>query len=213
MLKQILGEWSPGWKPTRWKATLIALPILALVIPLVFLGLPYLEVLNDMAVQPKGKAQGHYGWFSDQVLLVERAPVAGTVPANVSPEAYEYVVTEKDEEKAAVFAGETLENPLEPTRDVLAKGRVIFESICITCHGPRAEGNGKIVGPDWFPAPPSLHTPQARAYPDGRIWHVITRGQNKMPSYADLLDPIERWQVVHWIRVMQRAKQLAEGNR
>ena len=81
-----------------------------------------------------------------------------------------------------------------------------------TCHGERAEGNGKIVGPIWFPAPPSLHTPQARAYPDGRIWHVITRGQNTMPSYADILDPIERWQVVHWIRVMQKAKQMAEGN-
>ena len=41
---------------------------------------------------------------------------------------------------------------------------------------------------------------------------MITRGQNKMPSYADILDPIERWQVVHWIRVMQKAKQMAEGN-
>lgn len=212
MLKQILREWSPGWKPTRWKVTLIAMPIMAVVIPLIILGLPYLEILNDMAVQPKAKAQGHYGWFSGQVIMSERAPVAGTVPANVSAEAYEYVVTEKDEQKAAVAAGETLTNPLKPTRDVLAAGRVIFDTICITCHGERAEGNGLIVGPDWFPAPPSLHTTQARAYPDGRIWHVITRGQNKMPSYADVLDPTERWQVVHWIRVMQKAKQMAEGN-
>lgn len=212
MLKQILREWSPGWKPTRWKVTLIALPILALVIPLIFLGLPYLEILNDMAVQPKAKPQGHYGWFSGQVIMSERVPVAGTVPANVSAEAYEYVVTEKDEEKAAVLAGQTLTNPLEPTRAVLEAGRRTFDTICKTCHGDRADGNGLVVGPDWFPAPPSLHTPQARAYPDGRIWHVITRGQNKMPSYADILDPIERWQVVHWIRVMQKAKQMAEGN-
>ena len=212
MLKQILREWSPGWKPTRWKVTLIAIPIVALIVPLLFLGLPYLEILNDMAVQPKAKAQGHYGWFSDEVIMVERPPVAGTVPANVSAEAYEYIVTEKDEEKAAVHAGKTLgPNPLAPTREVLAAGRRTFETICITCHGPRAEGNGKVVGPDWFPAPPSLHTTQANDYPDGRIWHVITRGQNKMPSYADVLDPIERWQVVHWIRVMQLAKKKAEA--
>ena len=55
------------------------------------------------------------------------------------------------------------------------------------------------------------NTPQARAYPDGRIWHVITRGQNKMPTYADILTPTERWQVVHWIRVMQLAKKKAEA--
>ena len=141
MLKQILREWSPGWKPTRWKVTLIALPILALVIPLLFLGLPYLEILNDMAVQPKAKAQGHYGWFSDQIIMSERRPVAGTVPANVSAEAYEYVVTEKDEEKAAVHAGQTLTNPLKPTRDVLAAGRVIFETICITARSSGQSGS------------------------------------------------------------------------
>ncbi|MDJ0522588.1 MAG: cytochrome c [Planctomycetota bacterium] len=213
MFKQILREWNPGWKPLRWKATLIALPILALVIPLLILSLPYLEILNDMAVQPKAKTQGHYGWFSNEIIMVERPPVPGTVPANVSAEAYEYVVTEKDEEKAATFAGETLENPLKRTRDVIEKGRWLYERVCITCHGDRAEGNGPIIGPDWFPAPPSLHTPQARKYPDGRIWHIITRGQNKMPSYAYMLNPEERWQIVHWIRVMQRAKQMAEeGN-
>lgn len=214
MLKQILREWSPGWKPTRWKVTLIALPIVALVVPLLFLGLPYLEIFNDMAVQPKAKAQGHYGWFSDQIIMVERAPVAGTVPANVSAEAYEYVVTEKDEEKAAKLAGETLVNPIgdpKPARADMEAGREIYHTVCITCHGERAEGNGPIVGPDWFPAPPSLHTPQARAYPDGRIWHVITRGQNKMPSYADMLTPTERWQVVHYVRALQLAKQKAEA--
>ncbi len=210
MLKQILGRWNPHWQQARWKATLIALPIVCVCIPLVILGLPYLELFNDMAVQPKGKAQGFYGWYSDEIRIAERPPVAGTVPVGVPPEAYEYVVTEKDEQKAAIHAGETLVNPLPATRAVLEAGGVIFNRICFTCHGVHAEGNGPIVGPDWFPAPPSLHTEQARAYPDGRIWHVITRGQNKMPSYADTLTPTERWQVVHYVRALQLAKQKAK---
>ncbi len=211
MLKQILGRWNPGWKQARWKATLIAMPIICLCVPLLFLALPYLEILNDMAVQPKGKAQGHYGWFSDQIIPVERAAVAGTVPMGVDPPyALEYVVTEKDEEKAAVYAGKTLVNPIaKPTRADMRRGAEIFGRICWTCHGKQADGDGPIVGPDWFPAPPSLHTPQANGYPDGRIWHVMTRGQNKMPSYADTLTPLERWQVVHFVRALQLAKKKA----
>ena len=85
-----------------------------------------------------------------------------------------------------------------------------FNTFCIVCHGPRAEGNGSIVGPGLFPAPPSLHSEAARGFKDGRIFHVITRGQNKMPSYAGDLTPEERWSVVHYVRALQKALQMQE---
>jgi mono/diheme cytochrome c family protein len=209
VIKQILRDWKPKWYPNRWRNTLIAIPIVCLALPLLILALPYIDALNDMAVQPKGKAQGTYGHDTGYELQVERPPVKGTLPAQ--PPFYPYRVTEKDELKAAKIAGETLHNPLKPTEAVLREGEEIFNRICFTCHGTRAEGNGPIVGPNLFPAPPSLHTKQARNYPDGRIWHVITRGQNKMPSYADTLTPRERWEVVYYVRALQLAKKLAEG--
>lgn len=209
MLKQILGEWKPKWYEGRWKVTLIVLPIVLLCVPLLFLALPYLDILNDMAVQAKGKAQGEYGWFSDEQLIAERPPVEGTIPEGYFP----YHVTEKDEEKAAKHAGATLVNPVPRTTEVLKRGQEIFGRICITCHGPRGEGNGRIQGPDLFPAPPSLHTAQTKQYQDGRIWHVITRGWSKMPSYATTLTPEERWSVVHFVRALQLAKEKAEAKK
>lgn len=207
MLKQILGEWKPKWHESRWRITLVALPIIIVSLPLLILALPYLDILNDMAVQAKGKAQGTYGWFSgNQELVAERPPVEGTIPQGWFP----YHVDEKDEEKAAAGAAERLgDNPLPRTKAVLEQGQAIFNRICITCHGPRGEGDGSIQGPDLFPAPPSLHTQKYQEYDDARIWHTITKGWSKMPSYANVLDRDERWAVVHYVRALQNAMKKA----
>ena len=208
-IQEKMRDFSPKWRPGRFKATLVALPLLAIAIPLLLLSMPYLEWFNDMAVQPKGKAQGYYGLWTPERKIVERPPVAGTVPMEGIAA---YRIHADDPEQAAKRAGEELRNPVAVTREVLELGRKRFETLCIVCHGPQAEGDGKVVGKDLFPAPPSLHTSAARAFPDGRIFHVITKGQNKMPSYADLLDPQERWSVVHYVRVLQRAKEKAESD-
>ena len=36
-------------------------------------------------------------------------------------------------------------------------------------------------------------------FPPGRIYHVVTMGTQKMPSYAALLTPGERWKVVTYV--------------
>lgn len=207
MLKKILNDWKPGWKPMRFKATLVAIVAGAIITPLLFLALPFLDLFNDMAVQPKGKAQGHYGFFTDQQIQVERPPVPGTIP--VGYVAYPYPKDDEKDTKWADEAGEKLKNPLLPTVANQRRGQVIFNRVCIACHGEHAEGDGPIVGPDLFPAPPSLHSKLARAFKDGHIFHVITRGQKKMPSYADTLEPAERWAVVHYVRTLQRAKEMS----
>jgi mono/diheme cytochrome c family protein len=205
MLKEILQNWSPPWRQMRWNATLVGIAVGAVVAPLAILAIPYWDLLNDMAVQPKGKAQGQYGWFSGEQIQVYRPPVPGTVPMGYAS----YVIDEQDKDKAVKLAEETLVNPLKPTTEVLARGRRVFETICWTCHGIRAEADGGIVGPGLFPAPPSLHTKEARAFKDGRIFHIITRGQNKMPSYAGIVKPDDRWAVIHYVRALQRAKQMS----
>ena len=48
-----------------------------------------------------------------------------------------------------------------------------------------------------------------RERPFRRIWHVITRGWSKMPQYANVLTPEERWQVVHYVRTLQKAMKKA----
>jgi mono/diheme cytochrome c family protein len=207
MIKQILADWKPKWYANRFKLTLLGIVVGAIVAPLLVLAIPYLELLNDMAVQPKGKAQGQYGWFSDVQLQVERPPVPGTVP--VTYYSYPYPKDDEANTKFAEKHGREVASPLdvaavEQRRAAMERGKEIWTRICQTCHGVKADGDGPIVGPDLFPAPPTLRSKGAKGYKDGHIYHVITRGQKKMPAYGDVLDPEERWAVILYVRALQK---------
>ena len=147
---------------------------------------PMLEYMPNMAHSPAVKAQEPGGMF---------VPAAGTVPRGV--EYYPYGAGD------TLIAAAELKNPLPPTLEVLKAGRKSFNTLCIVCHGPKGDGHGYIIPK--FPQPPSLLTDRVRNWPDGRIFHIITRGQQTMPSYAYQLDPAQRWAVVNYVRVLERA--------
>lgn len=126
-----------------------------------------------------------------------RIPPEGTVPLGYYRDRYE--ATEPD----AIRAGEELTNPVAPTDEALARGRHVFETMCLVCHGPEGQGDGPIIGR--FPNPASLLAEHARSYPDGRIYHVISHGQGLMPSHAVQIRPIDRWKVVLHVRSLQAA--------
>lgn len=145
---------------------------------------PNFTYMPDMAFSPAYKAQ----------KALPRPPVPGTIPRGYVP----YRLTSHEE------AGTALMNPLPMSRAILVRGQTIFNSYCLACHGPAGEGDGTVVPP--FPRPPSLQSDKIRGYPDGSIFHIISRGQNLMPSYASQISPDDRWAVIHYLRVLQRSK-------
>ena len=44
-----------------------------------------------------------------------------------------------------VKAGKELINPFLPTDDVLARGKLIFTTFCIGCHGALGKGDGQLI--------------------------------------------------------------------
>jgi mono/diheme cytochrome c family protein len=189
----------PRWSTAAYKVALVAPFVLAVAIPLVLAGLPFNEFLNDMAAQPKGKPQGTYGRQFGQALVVDRTPASGTAATDASPYAYDYMGNEQAD---ALWVGQRLKNPVALTMENLRRGQSRFNIYCIACHGERAGGNGPVVA-GGFPAPPSLVIDPAVGYPDGTIFHIITKGTGKMPPYGDLLAEQDRWKVVHYVRALQ----------
>ncbi|OFZ19625.1 MAG: hypothetical protein A2X94_17440 [Bdellovibrionales bacterium GWB1_55_8] len=141
--------------------------------------------MPDMAYSPAVKAQEPGS---------ARTPPEGSIPRDFSP----YPFTS---EKNPDVPGKLLKNPLQPAAAVLQRGQDLYNTFCIVCHGPTAWGNGTIVPK--FPKPPALHTAKARGFPDGRIFHVISVGQNLMPSYKTQILREDRWAIVHYVRVLQ----------
>jgi mono/diheme cytochrome c family protein len=154
---------------------------------------PSWEFMPDMYWSTHFKAQKEDPNSKDGAAA--RVPPEGTVPRGYEP--YHYAVNEGDK------AGAALKNPLMRTKSVLDRGQKVFNTYCIVCHGPKGDGQGFVVPP--YPRPPSLLSDKVMKWPDGNIFHVITRGQNLMPSYATQVPPEDRWAVIHYVRALQRA--------
>ncbi|MBK9089916.1 MAG: cytochrome c [Holophagales bacterium] len=151
----------------------------------------------DMNDQLKLKPQRKDIFGSRPTGLMEPQP--GTVAVGEEP--YPYAQNEADK------AGAELKNPLQPTPEVLAHGKFVYENVCITCHGPRGAGDGIVTA--LFPKPPSLMTQRVRDWPDGQLFHRPMRGQNSMPSHSRQVDQKDAWSVVLWIREMQKTEPVA----
>ena len=127
----------------------------------------------------------------------QQLPPVGTAPMEQPPFAYEPGPEE------AKRAGRELRNPLAATTANMQRGRKVYETICIVCHGPQGQGDGPIIGR--FPNPPSLQADRARALPDGQVFHIVTRGQGIMPSHGAQVLPDDRWRVILYLRQIQGA--------
>lgn len=189
----------PLFNDRAHKLFLTLIVLVAVVVPLSiefgFVRVQYIEFLNGMAWQNKSKAQSESAFFPSGVT--QQKPVAGTVPRGVG-----FYGFAKEE---ATLAGLSLVNPLALTRENLRRGQQVYDTYCMPCHGYKGMADGPAVGPGRLPAPLSLHTDQARGYSDGRIFHIITAGQNTMPGYARQISPKDRWAAVQYLRVLQRS--------
>ncbi|MGH9414596.1 MAG: c-type cytochrome [Terriglobales bacterium] len=150
-----------------------------------------LEYQPDMYVQPYVQA-----FDTDHInnkVQGMRVPPAGTVPVNWVPFPQNADVTGEDH----------MANPIPINWQTLSKGRQIFDTYCIVCHGAEATGLGYIV--PHMTQPPPLIAGAPLQFSDGRIFTIVSEGLGNMPSYRTELDPAERWTVIHYLRVLQRA--------
>lgn len=103
-----------------------------------------------------------------------------------------------------VARDDTAEAPSPPpvTMALLERGRERFDIFCAPCHGRYGDGNGVIVQRG-FPHPPSYYGDALRNAPSQHFYDVISQGYGAMFSYADRVEPADRWAIVAYIRALQ----------
>jgi mono/diheme cytochrome c family protein len=159
----------------------------------------YLPPFSFMHDQHKLKPQTFSTFFKDGYS--NRKPVEGTVARGFIP--YEFKGMPDSLLKPFV-------NPLEPTKEVIERGRNRFGIYCSPCHGYYGRGDSRLRGQ--FPNPPSLLSEKVRNWKDYNIYHVITNGQNNMPSYERQVPRDDRWAIIHYIRVLQRSQNATDAD-
>src|SRR5206468_12729302 len=102
-----------------------------------------------------------------------------------------------------------LANPSTRPAESLNRGKWVFETYCLVCHGARGEGNGPVslAGGGPFPGIPSLVDPTRPKMTDGAIYGMVVEaqlmGRGLMPRYGDKIHGTDRWDVVNYVRNLQ----------
>ena len=128
-------------------------------------------------------------------------------------------------------AGEKLKNSLAKNKESIMIGKNHYERYCIYCHGTKGDaGEGATVAPKMLIKPASLLTDKAKAYSDGRLYHIIYEGQGLMGAYRIQLSTNEQvvmshyikdspekyrgfdsiWSVVNYVRLLQKTSESSQ---
>lgn len=162
---------------------------------------------RDMYDQPKYKPLAASTLFADG--KASRAPPQHTVEYSTGT----FSETSSGREGTAIvnarqeaLLATSLPHPL--TAALLKRGENRYEIFCVPCHSPVGDGDGLITRRG-FPSPPSFHIKRLREIPDRHFFDVMSQGYGMMYSYADRIEPQDRWAIVAYIRALQLSQDVS----
>jgi mono/diheme cytochrome c family protein len=148
----------------------------------------------------------HIGWFatmrhqrSFKPYAMPRALVAGTIP-----------VTGHEPDSLSMTEAARLVNPRTRTSESLNRGKWVYETYCLVCHGAAGRGDGPVstAGGGPFIGVRSLVSDTLARKADGYIYGVavyaLPMGRGLMPRYGDKVRGTDRWDLVNYIRSLQQ---------
>lgn len=152
----------------------------------------------------------HVGWFatmrhqrSIRPYTMPRGTVPGTVP-----------VTGLEPDSVGLAVADRLTNPRTRTAESLNRGKWVYETYCLVCHGDAGRGDGPIsalAGGPFFGVR-SLVTDTVARRSDGYLYgvlvHAPSMGRGLMPVYGDKIHGADRWDVVNYVRSLQQQARL-----
>jgi len=113
-------------------------------------------------------------------------------------------VAQSNNWKAPVSA-KKIKNPLAKVVSASKKGKLLFKTNCVVCHGDKGKGNG-VAAVALNPKPADLSSDRVKKETDGEIFWKITNGKAAMPAWKGTLKTEQRWQLVNYIRTLQKQK-------
>ncbi len=158
-------------------------------------SVPNIELIQDMMESPAIKPQEYDENSPNHSGM--RLPPEGTQPIGFTPYPY-----------ATDFPGSANnKNPMAEKFDeeTLKVGIKYYTIHCAICHGASGEGGeNSSIGAKMALKPPAMTSAKIKGWTDGQIYHVITMGQGLMGAYASHIPEKYRWQVVNYIRQLQK---------
>lgn len=174
---------------------------------------PRIHIFQDMAQQPKYRAQATSTVFADGRAM--REPVPGTVAfGDVEADdhyyrGYKLIKSAQQQGKFEVTYFKGFPKQVTVDENFIKHGQKRFNIYCAPCHGEDGYGQGmvhlravELQQATWVP-PSNLHSDTVRNREDGHIFNTITHGIRNMPSYGKQIPVKDRWAIVAYVRALQ----------
>jgi mono/diheme cytochrome c family protein len=157
----------------------------------------------------EGKFQAISMWNESRIKPMEESPIAGEGSSARLPAPGAIArgqLPDDDPIRTGRSGGKPVTvSPVPITRKLLERGQERFNVYCSPCHSRVGNGEGMIVKRG-FPPPPDYAIRRLRDAPIGHFFDVMTNGYGVMYSYADRVQPTDRWAIAAYIRVLQNAR-------
>jgi mono/diheme cytochrome c family protein len=157
---------------------------------------PPIMIWWDMKRQAKFRTEGETGLFPDG---------RNTRPAPEDTVARGYLFEQTSYNTGMDGAMYVGKSPVAVTPELLHQGKLRFTTYCTPCHDGIGDGHGIVPTrvPVWQPA--NLTEQRVVDMADGDIFNVITNGRRTMPAYKYQVVTADRWAIIAYVRVLQRA--------
>lgn len=165
---------------------------------------PYTQIVDEDAGRWLTSIEyrdGHAEFFNSNKLNPFRMNMR-ELPANTVPRTKNGWLPYRIGKDSLEFAARTLKNPLDSTAAILGEGKVLYETYCDHCHGPKGAGDGKVA--DKYAGVPNYKSDALKNISEGHIFHVITHGKNLMWAHGSQLLPEDRWKIAKYVKTLQK---------
>lgn len=139
----------------------------------------------------------------DESTVTKNGAAMMSAPANSIPRDYKvfnYGATDDEKERA----GNEMVDPRPASPKRHARGKLLYENMCLVCHGVKGEGDGPVAKK--YAEPPAFNGRALRNYKDGQLYHAIVIGYGDMPSHAVQLDENDRWDLILYLHDLQKTE-------
>jgi mono/diheme cytochrome c family protein len=177
---------------------ILALPALSMVSCISSGDNPGIEYAPNMYISQAYEPYSQEKKFSTNPNgMTMREPVYGTVARGQINYIYPHPNTGDGYAASAEYTGS-----VAPTSENVAEGQRLYNIYCWHCHGKKGKNDGPIFKDKKMPAPswPNYQSDYIKELPNGKAFHTITYGKGLMGSHAFMLDPEERWKVIHFVK-------------
>ncbi|SHH73453.1 Cytochrome c, mono-and diheme variants [Chryseolinea serpens] len=159
---------------------------------------------------------GHAEFYNSNKFNPYRMNMRESAPHTVARNKHGWLPYRLGKDSLA-FAAANVKSPLDSTAAIIADGKVLYETYCDHCHGPKGKGDGKVAAGgikvevngeqkerSIYAGVANLTSDALKGVSEGHIFHVITMGKGLMWSHGSQISPEDRWKIAKYVKTLQK---------